>query len=632
MSNDKENVVKQRVSTKKHVKNESSEAGDTSATPNQTTSSKKSTLHKRGEKTKQFLSGRKVIFVIGTFIGLFIAHYLANHNTTIEMVEASQEWLLSHQDSLPKPLAEMIQHAQIPPRSQMTASEDFAVGITLYDEGYRAKHPVIMIPGVISSALEDWGLHGTEECPSKPHYRKHLWGGFYMIKSLLLSKHCWLQHLLLDKDTGLDPPHFKVRAAQGIESADYFITGYWIWNKIIQNLSAMGYDSNNMKLAAYDWRLAYPDLEKRDNYFSQLKNQCEMNLRHTGEKTSLVSHSMGSQVVFYFLKWVEAEGPGYGNGGKHWVNDHIAHFVDISGSMLGTPKALVALLSGEMKDTVSLNQYAVMALEKFFSRSVRADMLRSWPGIASMLPKGGNVIWGDMKGAPDDPKNASDTFGNFIRFADPITPISQKNLTLAESINFLFEQSPEWFNKKTKASYSFGLAKTRKEVERNEKDPSKWSNPLEVALPNAPDMQVFSLYGIGKDTERAYFYRDSTNDSTTDLNVVLDYEKLEHGSVVVGPGDGTISLPCHSMPYRWQDKNSKFNPGNCNVTIVEMMHKPDEFDLRGGAQTAEHVDILGRTELNELILKIVSGNSHKVESKILSNITDWVYKLDLGKN
>ena len=56
--------------------------------------------------------------------------------------------------------------------------------------------------------------------------------------------------------------------------------------------------------------------------------------------------------------------------------------------MLGTPKAVAALLSGEMKDTAQLNSLAVYGLEKFYSKKERAAILRSFPGIASMLPKG----------------------------------------------------------------------------------------------------------------------------------------------------------------------------------------------------------------------------------------------------
>jgi phospholipid:diacylglycerol acyltransferase len=56
--------------------------------------------------------------------------------------------------------------------------------------------------------------------------------------------------------------------------------------------------------------------------------------------------------------------------------------------MLGTPKAVSALLSGEMKDTAQLNAFALYGLEKFYSKKERATILRSFPGLASMLPKG----------------------------------------------------------------------------------------------------------------------------------------------------------------------------------------------------------------------------------------------------
>ncbi len=35
---------------------------------------------------------------------------------------------------------------------------------------------------------------------------------------------------------GLDPDGVRVRAAQGIDAADYFVPGYWVWAKIIENL------------------------------------------------------------------------------------------------------------------------------------------------------------------------------------------------------------------------------------------------------------------------------------------------------------------------------------------------------------------------------------------------------------
>lgn len=95
------------------------------------------------------------------------------------------------------------------------------------------------------------------------------------------------------------------------------------------------------------------------------------------------------------MKWVEATNKSYyGNGGSNWVNDNIEAFIDISGSTLGTPKSIPVLISGEMKDTVQLNALAVYGLEQFFSRRERVDMLRTFGGIASMIPKGGEKLWG----------------------------------------------------------------------------------------------------------------------------------------------------------------------------------------------------------------------------------------------
>ena len=78
-----------------------------------------------------------------------------------------------------------------------------------------------------------------------------------MMRALVLDKASWKQHIMLDKQTGLDPPGVKLRAAQGFDAADFFITGYWIWNKILENLATIGYDPSNAFTAAYDWRLSY---------------------------------------------------------------------------------------------------------------------------------------------------------------------------------------------------------------------------------------------------------------------------------------------------------------------------------------------------------------------------------------
>lgn len=329
---------------------------------------------------------------------------------------------------------------------------------------------------------------------------------------------------MLDKDTGLDPPGIKLRAAQGFDATDFFVTGYWIWNKIIENLASIGYDPTSAYTASYDWRLAYPDLELRDQYFSRLKTYIETSNRLSGKKAVLIAHSMGSQVVHYFFKWVEAEG--HGNGGKSWVEDNVDSFINvplpqafrlrgcltkssndpqISGCMLGAVKGVPAVLSGEMKDTAQLNRLAVFGLEKFFSREDRAEILRAMPGISSMLPKGGDAVWGNLTWAPDDEPNQNVSYGAFLKFTEGNSTLhghAHTNFTVAESLQYLLRNSDEWFRKKVEGSYSHGIAHTKKEVERNEGVPRKWVNPLESRLPYAPSMKIYCFYGIGKVTER----------------------------------------------------------------------------------------------------------------------------------
>lgn len=53
-----------------------------------------------------------------------------------------------------------------------------------------------------------------------------------MMRTIVFEKEMWVKHLSLDPVTGLDPPGIKVRAAEGLDAASYFITGYWIWSKV----------------------------------------------------------------------------------------------------------------------------------------------------------------------------------------------------------------------------------------------------------------------------------------------------------------------------------------------------------------------------------------------------------------
>lgn len=67
-----------------------------------------------------------------------------------------------------------------------------------------------------------------------------------MFRQFMMNQKCWLQHLMMNSTTGLDPDGVKLRAAQGLEAADYIVAGYYVWGRIIENLAEIGYDNNNM--------------------------------------------------------------------------------------------------------------------------------------------------------------------------------------------------------------------------------------------------------------------------------------------------------------------------------------------------------------------------------------------------
>ena len=66
---------------------------------------------------------------------------------------------------------------------------------------------------------------------------------------------------------------------------------------MIENLAAIGYDNNNLHLAAYDWRLSMSNLEARDGYFSKLKTTVEWTTAQTGKKSVIIAHSMGTSIA-----------------------------------------------------------------------------------------------------------------------------------------------------------------------------------------------------------------------------------------------------------------------------------------------------------------------------------------------
>ncbi|KAI9574076.1 phospholipid diacylglycerol acyltransferase [Boletus coccyginus] len=494
---------------------------------------------------------------------------------------------------------------------------EFQTGEAMKERGLTAQHPVVVIPGIISTSLESWSTSPEY----RAFFREKVWGGFNMLSQVVFNRERWMSAMMLDPDTGLDTPGAKVRAAEGINAASSFMTGYWIWAKIIENLAVVDYDTNNLYLAAYDWRLSMWNLEERDGYFSKLKLMIEgLN-----------------------FKWVES--PAHGGGEPDWVENHIDTFLSIGGAYLS--KAMTAFLSGEMRDTVEMNPAGAYVLERFFSRSERQQLFRSWAGSASLWVKGGDTIWGNETWAPDDEPGASHSHGALISFrremvvANGVSVAEQtKNMTAEMVENWILERTPSSFQKMLSMNYSFGIERDEEVLTRNDLDHRKWTNPLEIRLPNAPSMKFICVYGHGKETEgqgaepgnparsasdNTFRFRSSWIDAEyTNENLT---PKVRNG-VKIGEGDGTVSLLSMGAMCIEGWKRPRWNPARINVTTVELPHRPVPNMPRGGANTSDHIDILGSTALNEIILKVATGVGHEIEESIVSRIREYAHDIN----
>ena len=139
------------------------------------------------------------------------------------------------------------------------------------------RHPVLFIPGYITSGLEIWA---NLPC-AKAKFRERIWGTASMVKLFITDPSCWVQHMLLVPVYGNDSVHWadpvgvKIKATSGLASADFLLGDYWVWNPIIEALGRVGYDESRMHMMSYDWRVPIRDLEVRDRFMTRLKLEIE---------------------------------------------------------------------------------------------------------------------------------------------------------------------------------------------------------------------------------------------------------------------------------------------------------------------------------------------------------------------
>ncbi|KAL6335338.1 hypothetical protein AAG906_029581 [Vitis piasezkii] len=577
-------------------------------------------------------------------------------------------------------------------------------GVKLRKEGLTAKHPVVFVPGIVTGGLELWEGHQCAE----GLFRKRLWGGSF--GEVYKRPLCWVEHMSLNNETGLDPSGIRVRPVSGLVAADYFAAGYFVWAVLIANLARIGYEEKTMYMAAYDWRLAFQNTEARDQTLSRIKSNIELMVAtNGGKKAVIIPHSMGVLYFLHFMKWVEAPAPMGGGGGSDWCAKHIKAVMNIGGPLLGAPKAVPGLLSAEAKDIAAARAMAPGFLDNDLFRVQTLQhvmrMTRTWDSTMSMIPKGGDTIWGDLDWSPEesyvprkrkqrdnDSQTAEQTdtetldsqkkginYGRIISFGKDVAeaPSSEieridfkgaikgnnvanitscdvwteyhdmgiegikavaeyKVYTAGSLLDLLHFVAPKMMARGD-AHFSYGIAD-------NLDDPKYehykyWSNPLETKLPNAPDMEIYSMYGVGIPTERAYVYKLSPySECYIPFQIDTSADGGKEDSCLkdgVYSNDGDETVPVLSAGFMcakgWRGK-TRFNPSGIQTYIREYDHAPPATLLEGrGTQSGAHVDIMGNFALIEDIIRVAAGATGEDlgGDRVYSDIFKWSDKINL---
>ncbi|KAH9713529.1 phospholipid:diacylglycerol acyltransferase 1 [Citrus sinensis] len=550
-------------------------------------------------------------------------------------------------------------------------------GVKLKKEGLTVKHPVVFVPGIVTGGLELWEGH---QC-ADGLFRKRLWGGTF--GEVYKRPLCWVEHMSLDNETGLDPSGIRVRPVSGLVAADYFAPGYFVWAVLIANLANIGYEEKNMYMAAYDWRLSFQNTEVRDQTLSRIKSNIELMVAtNGGKKAVIIPHSMGVLYFLHFMKWVEAPAPMGGGGGPDWCAKHIKAVMNIGGPFLGVPKAVAGLFSAEAKDVAVARAITPGFLDHdlFPHQTLQhlMRMTRTWDSTMSMIPKGGDTIWGGLDWSPEECHSpsrkrqiANDTqianengsevvvsqikhvnYGRVISFGKDVVdaPSSEieridfrdafKGQSVANStcsevwteyhemgyggikavaefkaytagliIDLLHFVAPKMMARGD-AHFSYGIAENLDNPEYQHY--KYWSNPLETTLPTAPDMEIYSLYGVGLPTERAYVYKLTSAECGIPFQIDTSADDedscLKDGVYSV---DGDETVPVLSAGFMcakgWRGK-TRFNPSGIRTYIREYDHSPPANLLEGrGTLSGNHVDIMGNFALIEDIIRVAAG-------------------------
>ncbi|CAD2220430.1 phospholipid:diacylglycerol acyltransferase [Angomonas deanei] len=548
--------------------------------------------------------------------------------------------------------------------SSFVVTEDNRPGLSFiekYNQGNTTlpyKHPVIIIPGFITGALELWEasnltclnqqlFFGSNKVNRKGHpmnnvFRQRMFGP-QMLFLILTDPMCWLELFSLNVTTGSDKDHIKVRADSGFTSVEYFVPGYWVWAKVLINLADIGYDPQSMSVVTYDWRLSPKRTHERDGFFYHIRNTVKFFCQKNQRQSIIISHSYGATVAIKFFQWIGRREP-------EFLDRFVSYWVNIGGVSTGIPKALAGVLIGDVKDTMSIPPIAKKVFDSYLKPSARYNLTRSWDCLLAMMPRGCDAFFPDLlvyEGLAEENNKTESAYsfkvGQRIHNKGAAELVQEAcrrtgHVACAEAMEeFLSEkeydtlpslpQAPNMtvvclygVNKPVEIGYHISEQvnwEWHDGTENNDRQNKMWVTNSSYSTAYENVREIYARHAPPRQTEpslsqQAQHYKNKNQSSNPDFfptqkEVIVDYSNFSVlQGVRLGNGDGTV--PLSSLGYMCRAPNGwQKNVGR--VVTMEFNHQLNmsNINLRGGVHSGDHVDVLGNFDMLETILKIAAG-------------------------
>ncbi|XP_057455103.1 phospholipid:diacylglycerol acyltransferase 1-like [Lotus japonicus] len=572
-------------------------------------------------------------------------------------------------------------------------------GLKLKKEGLTVKHPVVFVPGIVTGGLELWEGHQCAE----GLFRKRLWGGTFgevYKRPSCWAEHMSLDNETGMDPPGIRVRPVSGLVAADYFAAGYFVWAVLIANlaRIGYEEKTMFMAAYDWRISFQNTEVRDQTLSRLKSNIELMvatnggnkaviipHSMGALYFLHFMKWVEAPAPMGGGGGPHWCSKYIKAVvnigGPFLG------VPKAISGLFSAEARDIAVARAIAP---GFLDNDV----FRLQTLQHVMK------MTRTWDSTMSMIPKGGHTIWGGLDWSPEEGylpnKNKQSTdntqptgqdrnktkvpnYGRMISFGRDVAEAHSseiemtdfrgaiKGLNVANSscrdawteyhdmgvegvravadhkvftadaiIDLLDFVAPKMMARGS-AHFSYGVAD-------NLDDPKYehykyWSNPLESKLPNAPDMEIFSLYGVGLQTERAYIYKLSPY---ADCYIPFEIDTTADGDdedICLKDGvytvDGDETVPVLSSGFMcakgWRGK-TRFNPSGIHTYVREYDHSPPANFLEGrGTQSGAHVDIMGNFALIEDVIRIAAGAKGEDlgGDRVYSDIFKWSEKIKL---